>query len=250
MSWQAFLIAGRFLTRLPLPDAKDYSLEKIGQSAAYYPLIGLVLGGIIVTSALLLDFMPLEVQAFLVLLIWIWLTGALHLDGFADTVDAWVGGLGDKKRTLEIMKDPYAGSIAVVALVLLLLGKWIAIKAVISQEEIVFLLWIPVVSRCFLAPFFMYSPYAKATGMGVNVASYVSYSLVWLIVFTLLIIGGWHLSWVFMGLLVFIGLVVFSIWRFVVIKRLDGVTGDTAGALVELMELCLLLCLPAFSLLK
>ncbi len=47
--------------------------------------------------------------AVLVLAVWVGLTGALHLDGLADSADAWLGGYGDRARTLAIMKDPYCG---------------------------------------------------------------------------------------------------------------------------------------------
>jgi adenosylcobinamide-GDP ribazoletransferase len=56
------------------------------------------------------------VAAALVLILWVWSTGALHLDGLADSADAWVGGLASRERTLEIMKDPRSGPAAVTAI--------------------------------------------------------------------------------------------------------------------------------------
>lgn len=67
--------------------------------------------------------------AALVLALWVYFTGAMHLDGVADTADAWVGGLGDHQRTLEIMKDPRVGAMAVAAMLLVLLVKFAAITA-------------------------------------------------------------------------------------------------------------------------
>lgn len=244
MNWQSFLIAGRFLTRLPFPEPKDYSTERVAQSVAYYPLIGLILGAILYGFAVLLEDLNLEISAFIILFAWVWLTGALHLDGYADTVDAWVGGLGNKERTLEIMKDPTSGSMAVVALIILLLGKWITIKFLFSHDQIALLLWLPVISRCQLAPYFIYAPYAKASGMGVAIAGLIQRPLGWGIISSLMLGAGLHLGVLTVALLIIASLIVFSCWRYLVIQRLGGVTGDTAGALVELTELTLLLLVP------
>ncbi|MFH4181104.1 adenosylcobinamide-GDP ribazoletransferase, partial [Acinetobacter baumannii] len=75
--------------------------------------------------------------------LWIWLTGGLHLDGLADTADAWVGGFGDKQRTLQIMKDPSCGPIGVLSLVIICLLKFALVFVLIDQHQTLFLVFVP-----------------------------------------------------------------------------------------------------------
>ena len=86
-------------------------------------------------AALLLEGASPLLQAALLLALWVALTGALHLDGLADSADAWLGGFGDPARTLEIMKDPRSGPVAVVVLVLLLLLKFSALLVVLQAQQ-------------------------------------------------------------------------------------------------------------------
>ena len=53
--------------------------------------------------------MPLSVVAAIIVMLWVLITGALHLDGVADTADGFMGGLGSTEKTLKIMKDPVSG---------------------------------------------------------------------------------------------------------------------------------------------
>ena len=78
---------------------------------------------------------PLLLHAALLLTAWVLLSGGLHLDGLADSADAWLGGFGDRERTLTIMKDPRSGPIAVVTLGLVLLLKFTALVALIEQHN-------------------------------------------------------------------------------------------------------------------
>ncbi|SDX96017.1 adenosylcobinamide-GDP ribazoletransferase [Allochromatium warmingii] len=123
-------IAGRFLSRLPVPDPGPTQPSETGRSVPWYPVIGLLMGAVatLVAFVLVRAAAPPEVAAALVLLVWVWSSGALHLDGLADSADAWIGGLGSRERTLDIMKDPRSGPAAVTVIVLTLLGKWAALK--------------------------------------------------------------------------------------------------------------------------
>ena len=115
------LIALQFLTSLPIRLPAMPTPRQQGRSLLHYPAVGLFLGALLWLAALLLEGASPLLQAALLLALWVALTGALHLDGLADSADAWLGGFGDPARTLEIMKDPRSGPIAVVVLVLLLL---------------------------------------------------------------------------------------------------------------------------------
>lgn len=110
------LIALQFLTRLPVRLLGMPAPEQVGRSLLWYPLVGLLLGGLLLAAQALLSQQPAVLQAALLLTLWVALSGGLHLDGLADTADAWVGGYGDRERTLAIMKDPRSGPIAVAVL--------------------------------------------------------------------------------------------------------------------------------------
>lgn len=239
---RAFLIAGRFLTRLPLPDPGAVSGPDLGRSLAFYPLLGVVIGLLVwVTGRLLVasGFPSIDLAAVLVLVAWVWLTGGMHLDGLADTADAWIGGLGDRSRTLEIMKDPRSGPFAVMALVLVLLCKWTAITELMGRGAMVSLVWIPALARVQLPIVFLTTPYLRPKGMGSDVAAYLGPVDTWSGAALVL-----ALSWLFLGRqVIFLALataMVFLLWRQSMMVRLGGFTGDTAGALVELSEALML----------
>ncbi|WP_372867942.1 adenosylcobinamide-GDP ribazoletransferase, partial [Pseudomonas sp.] len=123
----ALLIALQFLTRLPVRLAAMPSAQETGRSLLWYPVVGLLIGLLLLGVHYLLGDAPALLQAALLLVIWVGLSGGLHLDGLADSADAWAGGFGDRERTLAIMKDPRSGPMAVVVLVLLLLLKFVAL---------------------------------------------------------------------------------------------------------------------------
>ena len=100
-----FLVALQFLTRIPTPDINKITDKEIGMSQYYYPVIGLIIGLVLTGSSSLIS-LSTGVEAALLLAIWVVITGALHIDGLADCADAWIGGYGDKEKTLSIMKDP------------------------------------------------------------------------------------------------------------------------------------------------
>ena len=114
-----FLIALQFLTTFPIQLKQMPTQQQNGQSLLFYPVVGLIIGLILAVLALLLQALPNVLLSSLILVFWIWLSGGLHLDGLADSADAWVGGFGDKERTLAIMKDPACGPIGVLSLIIL-----------------------------------------------------------------------------------------------------------------------------------
>lgn len=245
-AWRAFLIAGRFLTRLPLPDPGLPTPAVSGRGALFYPLVGLVVGALLALPTVLLSGAPPLPAAALVLGLWVWLTGALHLDGLADCADAWVGGLGSRERTFAILKDPHAGAMAVVALVLILLVKLAALTALLEQGAWPVLLWLPALARAQLLALSLTTPPARPDGMGAALREHLPrgpawlvLALTWVLALALLVpVLGPVVMW-----MAIVAAAVLWIWRRAMLQRLGGFTGDTAGALVELTETALLLAL-------
>ncbi|HEY9148062.1 MAG TPA: adenosylcobinamide-GDP ribazoletransferase [Gammaproteobacteria bacterium] len=231
----SFWIALQFLTRLPVPAQLDYAAVQLGRSVAWYPLIGLLLGGILFSAAWLLQGSEPLLVAALLLTFWVGLTGALHLDGLADSADAWVGGLGDRERTLAIMKDPASGPIGVVALVLVLLLKFAALVTLIEAGEMIILLLLPALARSATATLFVTTPYVRAGGIGEALSQHAPRATVVLGLALLALLAVILLQW--LGALLLLALT--SGWlllRQVAMRRLGGFTGDVAGAQLELLE--------------
>ena len=130
-----FWLALGFLTRIPVPLKGEPQAGEQGQSMLFYPLVGLVIGLGMMFLAWLLGSTSATVSAALLLLFWVLVTGALHLDGLADSVDAWLGSHGDRERALAIMKDPASGPAAVVVLVVVLLIKYAVIVELLEQSN-------------------------------------------------------------------------------------------------------------------
>jgi len=232
---RSFIIAIQFLTRIPVPAIDNISERETGRSLLYYPLVGLVIGVLLSSLSWMLGTIAAGLQAALLLAFWVLITGGLHLDGLADSADAWLGGYGDRQRTLEIMKDPYSGPAAVVLIVLLLLIKFAALQVLVSDHHGALLILAPLLARTALPVLFQTTPYVRAGGLGAAMASHVSSMegvlLPVLTGFATIVLMGWS----GVGLIIAV-MVSFILLRAMMLKRLGGTTGDTAGALVEVME--------------
>lgn len=240
-----FWIALQFLSSLPIRLPGMPEPQELGRSLLFYPLVGLLFGAILWAFNWLLLGTPLLLHAALLLTVWVLLSGALHLDGLADSADAWLGGFGDRERTLTIMKDPRSGPIAVVTLVLVLLLKFAALLALIEQQHAVVLIIVPLIGRSAMLGLFLTTPYVRAGGLGQALADHLprlsGKQVLAVSALACVLIAG--LSGV---LAVVLAALVFVWLRQVMLRRLGGTTGDTAGAMLELLEMVLLVGLALF----
>jgi adenosylcobinamide-GDP ribazoletransferase len=226
-----------FLTILPVGAAEN---PQPGRSFAYFPLVGLVIGGILFVSAWLLNGRTApEIQAFIVLALWVILTGGLHLDGFADSCDGLLATT-EPARRLEIMKDPRVGSWALIGVVLLLLGKWSALQSI----EPVLLIIAPVLGRWGMVLTAYAFPYARATGVGAYFRNGLGRSQVIaasVMSLTVVVIVALASQPQIMLIIFLPPMLVFLIGKWAAARLGDGLTGDVYGALCELIELVTLL---------
>lgn len=235
-----------FLTVLPLA-APAVSSRELGRSMAYFPFIGLVLGLLLAGTNYLLGLIfPPSVCALLVLLLLVFATGALHLDGVADTADGMYG-IRDRATRLRIMKDSRVGAMGVVALLVLLLLKVVSLNAIPPTLRWQVLIALPVVGRWTMVTLAVLAPYARSEGgtgsVFVEEAGRRELLIATLILAAVLLgfFGLWGLT-----LLAALVLVVISLERYFK-ARLGGVTGDILGAVCEWSEaLFLLLCSAAY----
>lgn len=235
---RSFFAALGFLTRVPVPAWAFTDAEATKASLAWYPVVGLLLGGVLWGLAWIGSALPPLLLAALLLLVWTGLTGALHLDGLADSADAWVGGLGDRERTLAIMKDPRSGPMGVTAVVLVLLVKFAALASLPLAHATLWL--VPMLARTAITAAFLWTPYVRSQGLGsaLTHAPRLACIAVVLAVVVVAACTGWH------GVRALLAVsVVFACWRHACMHRLGGMTGDTLGALIELVEAAVLVVL-------
>ncbi|UPG86151.1 adenosylcobinamide-GDP ribazoletransferase [Luteibacter aegosomatis] len=233
---RGLLIAFGFLTRLPMPRV---TWDANGQAASlkWYPLVGLVLGLLLALLAYVLHRLPAFPMAAIVFTAWVLLTGALHLDGLADSADAWVGGLGDRERTLSIMKDPRCGPAGVMSLVGVSLLKVSALTALPSAW---LLLLPPLLARGALVGWFLTTPYVREHGLGDALRGAPVMGCRVAIVLTVVVTLCFGVAG---AVSLLAAAFVAYVWRAACMRRIGGFTGDTAGAMVEMIEASVLLTL-------
>lgn len=236
MTGQALKLAFSLLTRIPVRLPEEIEPRAWGEAVVFYPLVGLVMGLVLASVALAggaWDVHP-GVLAVLVLLLWVGLTGAFHLDGLADSADAWLGGYGDPERTLRIMKDPACGPAGVVALILVLLAKWVALEPLLAAQAWPVLLLVPVLARAAAAWLFLALPCGVDEGLVRRAWEQLPRTRV-LTAVVLSLLAALLLGWtgvVVLGVTVVISLAGARLMR----QRIGGFSGDPAGALVESVE--------------
>lgn len=222
-----------FLTIIPLGAPVG---GRPGRAFAWFPLVGICIGALLGAIARLSPF-DHDLTAFLILLAWVMITGGLHLDGFGDSCDGLLAAVPPSDR-LRIMKDPRVGAFAAVGLILLLLGKWLAIRA--APPEMLVLA--PVLGRWSMVLAAYRFPSA---GEGMAAHFRTGLSLRQLIIATIWVLFLFTQAEIVALALFCCGFtLVFAAW---VARRLGGgINGDVCGAVCELNEL---LCLLAIGLL-
>ncbi|MFL5299231.1 MAG: adenosylcobinamide-GDP ribazoletransferase [Anaeromyxobacteraceae bacterium] len=226
-------VAVAFLTAIPLrveAEARD-----VGRAALCFPVVGAALGALLAAVGMLLGrALPAPLVAVLVVAAGALATGALHLDGLADTADGFGGGR-DAEHALRIMKDHAVGAYGATALVLALLVKAAALHALLAGGAA--FTWLPIagaLSRWVTVPLARL-PSARGSGLGASVSRHVGDVEVGgataIALAVSLGVGG--LRGAVAALAAFLFAVAFgALCR----RRIGGVTGDTLGAAAEIAE--------------
>ncbi|WP_010496992.1 adenosylcobinamide-GDP ribazoletransferase [Paenibacillus elgii] len=261
---EACAAAFQFLTRLPVPVKLDYNDALFRRSVVFYPFVGLVLGLITAAAGLLLtSVLPPLPGAALLLGLWVLLTGALHLDGLMDTADGILSHRS-RERMLEIMKDSRVGAMGVIAAVLLLLLKWSLLTELLPAAAAgghgnlwLLLALVPLWSRWYMVVAIACWPYARQAGSGMGGffrgvgAGHAAGSGLVALLLSLCVVaageafGGLSLPfWHMVGIVVILLVVTMGagvLMSVSIHRKLGGLTGDTYGAMNELLEAALLL---------
>ncbi|MGY3451363.1 adenosylcobinamide-GDP ribazoletransferase [Bradyrhizobium sp. USDA 4353] len=233
MSVREFWIALQFLTRLPTPRVAESRPDDLARASMWFPAAGLVIGACLAILARVFQSADPWIVALAVLVGWIWITGALHLDGLGDVADAFGASHGKPERFVAVLGDPHAGSFAVVAIALQIATKLVLIAELATGPTAWALVLIPawarlgtlVCSKTLLS---------LKPGLGASVSNSVGWN----------VIVGW-------GGLLAVGALVGAVPSLIAIAlipviafywqwRLGGITGDCHGASIEVTETLLL----------
>ncbi|MDP5291349.1 adenosylcobinamide-GDP ribazoletransferase [Oceanimonas sp. CHS3-5] len=238
------LVATQFLTRLPLPALRRFDPDWLHQSSRHFPGVGLLVGSLCALAYGLGEFMfgPL-VAAVMATALGVYITGAFHEDGLADTCDGLGGGL-TRERALTIMKDSRLGTFGTLGLVLALLLK-ITLLASLSPAAAMAALVLAhggsrlaCISLIALLPYGGDPEHAKAKPM----AQQLTHAQWWLASLWLLL-PLWLLwplfspgAWLLAAVLTM--LTTLHMYRLLK-RRLGGYTGDGLGATQQLAEIAI-----------
>jgi adenosylcobinamide-GDP ribazoletransferase len=245
---RSFLVALSFLTIFPVRFREMPAPRDLARSRFWYPVVGLLLGATLAVgcAAMTAAWHAPLIAAFLLLVAWVILTGALHLDGFCDLCDGLFGGHTPQER-LRILRDPHLGTFGLAGGVLLLLGKFAFLYELIASQP-ARTPWVVgaaiVMARCLVLSVAAGARYPREQGTGKIIVEATRWPEA--ILFALLAGGVATLPFppaemanalvLWLPLMPTVGLLRWLCWH-----RLGGVTGDCLGAAIELLEALVLL---------
>jgi adenosylcobinamide-GDP ribazoletransferase len=238
----SFLVALTFLTILPAPRKTALSGTDFGRSTAWFPLVGLLLGAMLLAVAALSRWLwsGLTVDI-LVVLAWMGLTGGLHMDGLADMADGVFGG-GTRQERLAIMQDSRIGAFGVLALVAVVLLKVAFLGELADNLFTPALLVAPAVGRWAMVLAIHSFPAARSGGMGDLIKQHSGHRELLVATATALTAAGVGLGIAGLAVAALAAGMGLLLGRLLA-SRLGGLTGDVYGAICELVELATLILL-------
>lgn len=227
---RSFLLMLTFLTRIPVKYPYQYQEEDFIKGIILMPVIGILIGLVLWGISFATYYMDRTLVSILIWLVYIWITGALHIDGLADTVDG-IFSNRDKDRILEIMKDSRIGTFGVLAIFFLL-----SLNIVLSNYTVDYriLIILPVLGRSSALLFCSLSEYVRDEGMGKGIIENTGIKEA-IIGMIFLLITGLIINY---KLLLPILLIIFSTLYMASYfkKKLGGITGDNIGFVIELTQ--------------
>lgn len=244
-----FLFAWQFLTAVPLSrHHHEPAPNELAGSMVWYPLVGLVLGGLAAGADFLLAaWFSTEVASALVIALLIGLTRGLHQDGLADMLDGLAGGRTPVDR-LAVMRDPRIGAIGATGLFVSLILRYAALVSLPEAMRFPVLLCLPAIGRWAMVMGAWHAPYARAErGLAAPFLLHLSGSHV---LGATIFLGGilfWGIGMPGAVAAVALGICVSRALTVFYRRLFGGITGDTLGATNEVIEISFLLAAPLLA---
>lgn len=239
MKLRGLRLAIQFLTRVPVPAVEDFSAQELSRSSAWFPLVGLAIGVVVSVIMFVCAQRSAPAAAALGLLAWVWLTGALHLDGLADLSDALAASHRDTQRFFTVLADPHLGAFGVVSIVLMLILKVTGL----AQLSVPTLLALPLILAWARLGPLAWSRWLKPLKPGQGERFAWQLNAGWIVFWSVILLGASALR----APILCIAPVVIAAWGGWLKWRLGGTTGDCLGAGVEITEVVLLYALVLAS---
>jgi adenosylcobinamide-GDP ribazoletransferase len=236
-------LAFSFLTILPVIDRRPASDETVATSFAWFPIVGFILGvALIGEDRLLALVFPQLIRSVLIVISLTFITGAVHLDGLADTADA-LGAGRDRERALDIMRDSRVGTFGASAIFFDLALKILALSSLAGHRRYAALIVAPMLARWAMLLVARGLPYLREAGAGSTLLSEtksLGQRTAVVAAFTMAVI-------IALGALrpTAVALVIVFAMRLFYRRWLGGVTGDLIGACGELVEIAALVTMAS-----
>jgi adenosylcobinamide-GDP ribazoletransferase len=257
--WRYLLLAVGFFTRIPVPQFGDFKTEELNHAAKYFPLVGVLIGlvGALLFFAANLVF-PQSIAVLISMASTIWLTGAFHEDGLADSMDG-LGGAFEREQALTIMQDSRLGTYGAIALFFALFGKFQLLSHMHPAFVPLVLVAAHALSRLAAVWVMATADYVKPNGKARPLATQITgghlatanlFGLLPMLLILVLLAAFRHSPWVIAKLVLMVllpMLLAWVWWRAKLLKRLGGYTGDTLGATQQITELVFYLGVLAWS---
>ena len=228
---KGLIVAIQFLTRLPTPRIA-VSGDEFAASMRWFPAVGLIIGALVAGAGWAGTRIDPWTGAFCALLIWVAITGALHLDGLGDIADASGAAHKDREKLLAVLGDPHVGSFAATAIGLQLIAKLVLLHALFERQAFVAVALVPFAARIGPLIWSRALPDLHA-GLGARFRNAVR--PVDFLVWALSLVAA---AWVSPSLLA--APMVFLFWGWWLLHRIGGISGDGHGAGIEIGESLLL----------
>ena len=236
---RGLILAIQFLTRLPVPPVRDFRPADLAGGIVWFPLVGLLVGAVVAGAAWLGTLADPRLGALLGLLAWVWVTGALHLDGVVDLADALGAAHGDRERLLAVLADPHVGVFGAVALFAQLIAKLVLLLLLIEHASLWALPLLAAWAR--LGPLLWSRLPSLKPGLGERFAWRPAPLAIWGWGGLLAAASAWWAPALLLAPLLILA------WHVFLRARLGGMSGDALGAGVEWTESALLLALVVLA---
>jgi len=228
--FDGFALAFSMLTSIPFFKVHNFFEGINGYAVMFYPLIGFILGSLLFgIHSLLEPFVPSMHLGIIIFTLSVLFTGALHLDGVADTFDAL---FVPKERAQEVMKDPHIGAMGMLFAVTFLIFK---ASTFVNLEAFFILPFVMMLSRFNASLAIYFFKYMRENGM--SSLAKKEFTQKHLIIATLFVLGVSLFFQLYLLALSLLILLTFKLWAY---RRFGGFSGDLYGLMIELTELILL----------
>lgn len=246
-----FITALQFLTIFRIRNDHEVDENDLARSMVYFPFVGFVVGIVLVyADKVLLRLFPDTLANIFLVLLSVLITRALHIDGLADSMDGIMGGRDPESR-LAIMRDSRIGTAGVVSVFFVLLIKIVCLNNFFDEYKAAALLTAPAFGRWAQMLMMFEANYGREDGMGkafvghVRLGGLVAASIVSLGISAFVIINEPSSIALAVGIPCCVALFTL-LWRWFIVRKVGGVTGDSVGAVSEMTEALTLLMFVFF----